>query len=150
MQSGDIYCCDWNYTTNVWGAPYKKVGTDGTPGHDGSDATVPRYITDTIIGKGIIEAPQINANNFGIYPPDSTVEGGSFNLNGNFDGRQYHFLRIAYGKDENFNPEIEFNSPAQASASWNFYKTIFLGNMRFMGNSDFSGGTVTGITSVFA
>lgn len=32
MQSGDIYCCDWNYTTNQWGDPYKFVGTDGAPG----------------------------------------------------------------------------------------------------------------------
>ena len=37
MQSGDIYCCDWNYTTNQWGDPYKFVGTDGKDGVDGSD-----------------------------------------------------------------------------------------------------------------
>ena len=42
MQSGDIYCCDWNYTTNQWGDPYKFVGTDGKDGVDGSDASVNR------------------------------------------------------------------------------------------------------------
>lgn len=40
MQSGDIYCCDWNYATDQWGTPYKFVGTDGANGRPGSDASV--------------------------------------------------------------------------------------------------------------
>lgn len=38
MQSGDIYCCDWNYAAGTWGNPYKFVGKDGTDGADGKDA----------------------------------------------------------------------------------------------------------------
>lgn len=40
MQDGDLYCCDWDYAGNKWGPAYKKVGTDGKPGTNGSDANV--------------------------------------------------------------------------------------------------------------
>lgn len=42
MLSGDIYCCDWNYTAEKWGEPYKFKGQDGTNGRPGSDADVTR------------------------------------------------------------------------------------------------------------
>lgn len=42
MQSGDIYCCDWDYVSEKWGGPYKFIGTDGSNGRPGSDADVTR------------------------------------------------------------------------------------------------------------
>lgn len=42
MQSGDLYCCDWDFKTNDWKEPYKFVGQDGKNGSDGSDADVTR------------------------------------------------------------------------------------------------------------
>ncbi|MEG1858623.1 MAG: hypothetical protein RR216_07745, partial [Pseudoflavonifractor sp.] len=80
FQAGDVYCCDWNYKTETWGPAYKFVAKDGTPGQDGSDATVPKYITDTVIAKGVIEAPQINANDFAIYPNNPSDTTGTFKI----------------------------------------------------------------------
>ena len=62
MQSGDIYCCDWNYATNQWGNPYKFVGTDGANGRPGSDANVPQWVKDmkaTYIDGQWVIAPHI-------------------------------------------------------------------------------------------
>lgn len=43
MQSGDIYCCDWDYVAETWGAAYQFKGQDGKPG---SDASVPQWVKD--------------------------------------------------------------------------------------------------------
>ena len=143
MQSGDIYCCDWDYQINDWGTPYQFVGKDGRPG---SDATVPKYITDTVIAKGVIEAPQINANNFGIYPPNSTTIGGSFNLFGNYDGVQRHFLKILYGQGSFWEPTVFFDSPGGAKANWEFLGgTLFTGPVQFTGVVDFGDNHVTAV-----
>ena len=56
MQSGDIYCCDWNYATESWGEPYPKVGQDGKPGTDGSDGDPRGYLKS-------IKITEINQNN---------------------------------------------------------------------------------------
>lgn len=64
MLDGDIYCCDWNYATNSWNPPYPKVGQDGRPGANGSDANVPDWVeaytkTATYIDKQWVIAPNI-------------------------------------------------------------------------------------------
>lgn len=66
MQSGDIYCCDWNYALNQWGTPYKFVGTDGANGRPGSDANVPQWVKDmkaTYIDNQWVIAPNIVGGN---------------------------------------------------------------------------------------
>lgn len=72
MQSGDIYCCDWNYATGEWELPYKFVGTDGRPGSDASvtydnilkalqkaEATKTAFITADEIGAPTIYGAKI-------------------------------------------------------------------------------------------
>lgn len=44
MQSGDLYCCDWDYTVNDWKAPYKFKGEDGANGVNGSDGDPAAYL----------------------------------------------------------------------------------------------------------
>ncbi len=141
MQSGDIYCCDWDYVTNTWGSPYKFVGQDGRPGADGSDATIPKYITETVIGKGIIEAPQINATQFGIYPSSPSSD-GSMSLYGNYGASQHEMFKLTYFAGDA--PRVLFGSPAGAYANWEFDITNFYGQV------DFSHAQVTGVTAVFA
>lgn len=138
MQSGDIYCCDWDYEIDDWGSPYKFVGTDGRPG---SDANVPKYVTETVIGKGMIQAPQIYANDFSVYPQDNTTVGGSFNLYGNFNGRQDKYMSIAYGTP--VGPDIQFYSPKGAYATWSFPVTTYTGVV------DFTNADVRGVTACF-
>lgn len=141
MAANDKYRRDSLDGGTTWGEGYQFVGTDGkdgADGHDGSDATVPKYITDTVIAKGVIEAPQINANDFSIYPQDSVAIGGSFNLFGNRDGEQYHFLKIKYGQGSFYEPIIYFDSPKHAQAEWGFDSgTRFTGPVTFGGDVDF-------------
>ena len=55
MTSVDKYRRDWDYNKNTWGPVYQFRGTD---------ATVPTYITQTVIAKGKVQAPYIMGTEF--------------------------------------------------------------------------------------
>lgn len=140
MQPGDKYRKDWDNTKSDWGSPYKFVGEDGKDGRDGDDAYLPTYITDTIIGKGSIQAPSIYANDFSVYPSSSKNNYGSFNIYGNYGSTQLHIFELSYYAGDA--PYIHMNSPVNA--------IMYIGNssldvFRMEGEFDFSNATVTGI-----
>lgn len=107
--SDDIYRRE--YINGEWGDPYQFVGKNGT---NGSDASIPTYITQTVIGKGMIQAPQIYANDISLYPNNSTDYTGSFNIYGMYGTQQYHMFAISYeaDPDEVDTPYIRMFSPA--------------------------------------
>lgn len=144
MLSGDIYCCDWNYTTEKWGEPYPKVGQDGRPG---SDAKVPNYIRSTYIDSVTIKSPLIEANEFNVRPSDEDDERGAFNIFGMYDKDPYHFLQIQYsGVGDSGFPGVTFRSPHGATGIWDFGVSKFRGNISFRGaNVDFGDNTVTAV-----
>lgn len=143
MQPGDKYRKDWDNTKSDWGSPYKFVGEDGKDGQDGrdgDDAYLPTYITDTIIGKGSIQAPEIYANDFSVYPSSSSDKTGSFNLYGNHGSSQYHMFQIYYSAGQI--PSVQITSPANAP----IYIGSGSGDTFYMnGTFDFSGASVSGI-----
>lgn len=96
MAANDKYRRDSLDGGTTWGEPYQFVGTDGKNGVDGSNATVPKYITDTIISKGVIEAPEVHANDFAIYPNNPNDYTGTFKIYGNYGGGQYLMFSLAY------------------------------------------------------
>lgn len=140
MQPGDKYRKDWDNTKSDWGSPYKFVGEDGKDGTDGEDAYLPTYITDTIIGKGSIQAPNIYANNFSVYPSNSKSNYGSFNIYGNYGSEQLHVFELSYYSGDA--PTVHIHSPVNG--------IMYIGNssldvFRMTGEFDFSDATVTGI-----
>lgn len=88
---------------------------------------LPNYIKSTYIDSTEIRSPTIMANDFNIYPTQNG--NGSFNIYGQYDGRLYHMLEISYGEgDASY---VNFSSPAQAIATWDFLSTWFYGNIDF-------------------
>lgn len=153
MQTDDIYRRDWDYTNKAWGSPYQFKGKDGT------NATVPTYITDTIIDQYSIQAKEILANDFAIYPSNKDDSDGGFNIYGNYKTidtttyeeivEQFHFFQIEY-KYQVDNPTVTLSSPAGAFVHIGD-KTS--GNYFYMhGTFDFSDTTtsVIGVTATFA
>lgn len=137
MQTNDKYRRDSLDGGTTWGSAYQFKGTDGRPG---SDANVPEYITENYIGPTEIRSPTIKANDYYIYPYDEKDYTGSFNLFGNYEKKQYHFLEISYGDSGLGSPEILFWSPDGASAAWSFENTHFGGNLDFGGVKNISWG----------
>lgn len=158
MEENDKYRRDSLDGGTTWGDPYQFRGEDGRDGLDGSDATVPAYITQTVISKGVIQAPRINANDFSVYPSDELDYDGSFNIYGQQGAGQYHMFAIKYqGQSGAYNPVVEMYSPGGAD----FYiaggpgsgtGTLYLGktegytpthqNVHLCGKIDLSEGTV--------
>lgn len=98
IQSGDIYCCDWNYTINDWSPAYKfvaKDGQDGAPGAPGKSPKLPEYIKENEITKTTIKSPKITGG---------LLEGGQLKVTGkilsDYSGERSE-LRIC---DEEDNP----------------------------------------------
>ena len=149
MQPGDKYRKDWDNTKSDWGSPYKIVGEDGKDGKDGvdgEDAYLPTYITDTIIGKGSIQAPSVYANDFSIYPSSSSDKTGSFNIYGNYNGKQLHVFELSYYSSET--PYINLSSPT--NAYFNIGSLTGADLFKFYGTFDFSNADVSGLTATFA
>lgn len=149
MQPGDKYRKDWDNTKSDWGSPYKFVGEDGKDGKDGvdgEDAYLPTYITDTIIGKGSIQAPSVYANDFSIYPSSSSDNTGSFNIYGNYNGKQLHVFELSYYASET--PYINLSSPK--NAYFNIGSLMGTDLFKFYGTFDFSNADVSGLTATFA
>lgn len=94
------------------------------------------YSGGTFIDGKSIYAPEIYATEFNVYPD---VEGdGSFNLYGQFYDNIYHVLSIEY-HDGGEAPYVNFTSPINGYATWEFGQTYFYGDV------DFSGATVLGL-----
>lgn len=106
-----------------------------------SGIELPNYIHSTYIGPTEIESPTIIAgefygNEFNVYPQSGNE--GSFNLYGDTSAsRGYHMLEIAYRWGGG--AYVNFSSPANAAATWDFSNTYYYGYI------DFSGADVTGL-----
>lgn len=133
MTSTDMYRRDWDYTTNDWGSPYQFVGKDG---QDGSDATVPTYITQTVVRKGVIAAPTVQANEFSIYPTSSTSTSGGLYIYGNYSGAQSKMLGIEYRASDQ--PFVNISSDCGAILQI-FMPAYFNGNLEVSGNTTLGG-----------
>lgn len=105
------------------------------------------YLNGTFINGKIIYSPQIYADDFIVYPQGVQNEGeakGSYQiwadvlLKDTTAPQRLSMLTIDWNWD--IGPVVEFNSPAGAYAYWNF------SNSAFVGNIDFSGATVTGLS----
>lgn len=153
METNDKYRRDSFDGGTTWGSAYQFKGTNGSNGTvDYSRVNkilketygiTTTYITEGAIGSPVIQGAEIYgaqmyANEFNVYPLDESEYTGSFNIYGNFNNEQYHFLKIAYGNSGAYTPEIVFMSPNGASAKWSFGTTYFTGTA-----VDFSG--VSGI-----
>lgn len=169
MQTNDKYRRDSLDGGTTWGAGYQFVGKDGQDGADGDPATVPKYITDTVIAKGVIEAPRINANVFSVYPKYSTDYTGAFNIYGQQMSDQYHMFTINYkGFSDPTYPYVELYSPdganmylcANTSSGGIPSGILTIGTLNgkaktyhiteFYGDVDFSNANVSGATFVLA
>lgn len=150
MTSVDKYRRDWDYNKNAWGPVYQFRGTDG------SDATVPTYITQTVIAKGKVQAPYIMGTEFSIHPESKNDASGSFNIYGMFGGYENHMFKIEYF-DGGFSPNINIDSPCNAYMYYGHgpvepvEETLDHGSLiYFLGTVDFTQATVEGLTATFA
>lgn len=144
MTSVDKYRRDWDYNKNAWGPVYQFRGTD---------ATVPTYITQTVIAKGKVQAPYIMGTEFSIHPESENDESGSFNIYGMFNGSENHMFKIEYF-DSGTSPSVTIDSPCGAYMYYGHQpvtETRDLGSLiYFQGTVDFTQATVRGLTATFA
>ena len=144
MTSVDKYRRDWDYNKNAWGPVYQFRGTD---------ATVPTYITQTVIAKGKVQAPYIMGTEFSIHPESENDESGSFNIYGMFNGSENHMFKIEYF-DSGTSPSITIDSPCGAYMYYGHQPITATGDLGsliyFQGTVDFTQATVRGLTATFA
>lgn len=111
MNENDKYRRDSLDGGTTWGDPYQFRGEDGKDGLDGSDATVPAYITQTVISKGVIQAPTVIANEFIVTPGDVNNRSGGFILMGGTGSATQEVFRIEYSGTGSAAPLVVLNSP---------------------------------------
>lgn len=144
MTSVDKYRRDWDYNKNAWGPVYQFRGTD---------ATVPTYITQTVIAKGKVQAPYIMGTEFSIHPESKNDESGSFNIYGMFNGSENHMFKIEYF-DSGTSPSVTIDSPCGAYMYYGHQPVTATGDLGsliyFQGTVDFTQATVRGLTATFA
>ena len=144
MTSVDKYRRDWDYNKNSWGPVYQFRGTD---------ATVPTYITQTVIAKGKVQAPYIMGTEFSIHPESENDESGSFNIYGMFNGSENHMFKIEYF-DSGTSPSVTIDSPCGAYMYYGHQPVTATGDLGsliyFQGTVDFTQATVRGLTATFA
>lgn len=144
MTPADKYRRDWDYNTNSWGPVYQFRGTD---------ATVPTYITQTVIAKGKVQAPYIMGTEFSIHPESENDESGSFNIYGMFNGSENHMFKIEYF-DSGSSPSVTIDSPCGAYMYYGHQPITATGDLGsliyFQGTVDFTQATVRGLTATFA
>ena len=144
MTSVDKYRRDWDYNKNAWGPVYQFRGTD---------ATVPTYITQTVIAKGKVQAPYIMGTEFSIHPESENDESGSFNIYGMFNGSENHMFKIEYF-DSGSSPSVTIDSPCGAYMYYGHSPVTATGDLGsliyFQGTVDFTQATVRGLTATFA
>lgn len=147
MEENDKYRRDSLDGGTTWGHPYQFKGEDGRDGMNGSDATVPAYITQTVISKGVIQAPTIIANEFIVTPGDMSNHSGGFILMGSIDGKTGEMFRIQYVGGAPA-PAVTLSSPGATHVYWDTAPVQVSSDFTFRGNVDFQGKT-TGITATF-
>lgn len=105
---------------------------------------LPTYITQTVIGKGKIQAPNIYGTHFAVYPESASSTRGSFSIYGNSDGSQLCFYQISYQYPGY--PIIMIDSPAGGTIEY-YGSHVFQSDcsVSFVGSVDFSSATVTGL-----
>ena len=144
MTSVDKYRRDWDYNKNAWGPVYQFRGTD---------ATVPTYITQTVIAKGKVQAPYIMGTEFSIHPESENDESGSFNIYGMFNGSENHMFKIEYF-DSGTSPSVTIDSPCGAYMYYGHQPVTATGDLGsliyFQGTVDFTQATVRVLTATFA
>ena len=144
MTSVDKYRRDWDYNKNAWGPVYQFRGTD---------ATVPTYITQTVIAKGKVQAPYIMGTEFSIHPESENDASGSFNIYGMFNGSENHMFKIEYF-DSGSSPSVTIDSPCGAYMYYGHSPVTATGDLGsliyFQGTVDFTQATVRGLTATFA
>ena len=144
MTSADKYRRDWDYNKNAWGPVYQFRGTD---------ATVPTYITQTVIAKGKVQAPYIMGTEFSIHPESKNDASGSFNIYGMFNGSENHMFKIEYF-DSGSSPSVTIDSPCGAYMYYGHSPVTATGDLGsliyFQGTVDFTQATVRGLTATFA
>ena len=144
MTSVDKYRRDWDYNKNTWGPVYQFRGTD---------ATVPTYITQTVIAKGKVQAPYIMGTEFSIHPESENDASGSFNIYGMFNGSENHMFKIEYF-DSGSSPSVTIDSPCGAYMYYGHSPVTATGDLGsliyFQGTVDFTQATVRGLTATFA
>lgn len=140
MTSTDKYRRDSLDGGITWGASYQFRGSDGVDGSDGSDASVPGYIKNTYIDFTGIASPMIVTNLLELQSPDSNSSKSGLLLSGYYGGSKKKMFEISYFEGDA--AWVNFTSPANAYASWDFGKTNFSGYI------DFSGATVTGLKTI--
>ena len=144
MTSVDKYRRDWDYNKNAWGPVYQFRGTD---------ATVPTYITQTVIAKGKVQAPYIMGTEFSIHPESENDASGSFNIYGMFNGSENHMFKIEYF-DSGTSPSVTIDSPCGAYMYYGHSPVTATGDLGsliyFQGTVDFTQATVRGLTATFA
>ena len=144
MTSVDKYRRDWDYNKNAWGPVYQFRGTD---------ATVPTYITQTVIAKGKVQAPYIMGTEFSIHPESKNDASGSFNIYGMFNGSENHMFKIEYF-DSGTSPSVTIDSPCGAYMYYGHQPVTATGDLGsliyFQGTVDFTQATVRGLTATFA
>lgn len=157
VASGDVYRRESIDGGETWGEPYQFVGKDGQngkDGSDGSDARVPSYVElkgldFTDISSSYIKSPSIYGGEF--YGTEFNVisdgVSGSFNLYGDYGGKQYHMFRVSYYAGDG--AYVYLDSPASAHIYMNS-TTTFGGNVTFSGKVYFDQATVSGLTATFA
>jgi len=151
MQPGDIYRRDSTDGGNTWTPGYQFVGRDG---RDGSDASVPGYITQTVIGPNEIEAHLIRGNIVQIYIPPSP--GSSSTPPGSDHGLEfqvmYNGMKLSpvkfyyYGGD--VAPYAVFDTIGNCYAKWRYPVTDFDNHVNFYGQVHFAN-PPTGIVGRF-
>nr|DAV24912.1 MAG TPA: hypothetical protein [Bacteriophage sp.] len=141
MEPGDKYRRESIDSGKTWGEPYQFVGKDGA---NGSDASVPSYvqvrgIDFTSISNNYIKSPKIYGGEF--YGTEFNViadgSDGSFNLYGDFDGRQLHLFKIGYFAGDA--PFVEIESPVSAPLN---IGSVERGTVYMKGYVDFQYATV--------
>ena len=155
MDSSDMYRQDSIDGGKTWGSAYQFRGKDGQNGVDGSDANVPSYIEIrgidfTNIGNNYIKSPKIYGGQFygETFNVIANSSSGSFNLYGQYEENQYHFLEISY--HDGGVPYVNFFSPKGAQINIGTTNPSMASNIHFMGNVDFRSASVSGITATFA
>ena len=153
MQSTDYYRRESYDGGTTWGSVYQfrgKNGQNGKDGEPGKNAEIPIYISETIIGKGVVQAPQILANDVSLYPNNQSDYTGSFNIFGMQGSGQYHMLAIQYEghADNSYSPSVDICSPGDAFITFNEKQR--LGEVRFYGTVDFSNATTKGLYMRFS
>lgn len=96
------------------------------------DNQLPEYITETSIDNATIVSPTIKANVFEVHPNNSQSRSGGFHIYGNYGSKTYHMLAIEYFAGDS--ARVNFYSPAEATATWNFDASDFYGSNSFYGD----------------